>query len=51
MYKFNKGVGLGGHYGGVNNIANETIENILGSNTGRYYFVGARAQFQNNFKG
>ncbi|MGE4418726.1 MAG: TonB-dependent receptor plug domain-containing protein [Sulfurimonas sp.] len=32
-------------YGGINNIADEKVEDVLGSNVGRYYFVGARAHF------
>jgi outer membrane receptor for ferrienterochelin and colicins len=41
-YKLNKTFNL---YGGINNIADEKVEDALGSNVGRYYFVGARAQF------
>ena len=32
-------------YGGVNNITDETIDDVLGSSVGRYYFAGARAHF------
>ncbi len=32
-------------YGGVNNIFDEEIEDILGSNVGTYYYVGARINF------
>jgi len=32
-------------YGGVNNIADTTVDNVLGSNVGRYYFTGARIHF------
>lgn len=41
-YKLNKTFNI---YGGINNIADEKVEDVLGSNVGRYYFVGARAQF------
>ena len=41
-YKFGKTLTL---YGGVNNLADKGVENIIGSNVGRYYFVGARAKF------
>jgi len=32
-------------YGGINNITDESIEQMIGSNMGRYYFVGARVHF------
>ncbi|MCH9814748.1 MAG: TonB-dependent receptor [Epsilonproteobacteria bacterium] len=32
-------------YGGVNNIFDESVENILGSNVGTYVFAGIRADF------
>lgn len=32
-------------YAGVNNVADEEIENILGSNVGTYYYAGARISF------
>ena len=32
-------------YGGINNIFDEEVENILGSNVGTYYYVGARVKF------
>ncbi|MEA1891655.1 MAG: TonB-dependent receptor [Campylobacterota bacterium] len=32
-------------YGGVNNIADEKVEDVLGSSVGRYYFAGARVSF------
>ena len=32
-------------YAGVNNILDEEVENILGSNVGTYYYVGARVKF------
>ncbi|MDY0121287.1 MAG: TonB-dependent receptor, partial [Sulfurimonas sp.] len=41
-YKFGKTLTL---YGGVNNLTDKGVENIIGSNVGRYYFVGARAKF------
>jgi outer membrane receptor for ferrienterochelin and colicins len=41
-YKLGKMLTL---YGGVNNLADKGVENIIGSNVGRYYFVGARAKF------
>ncbi len=41
-YKLNKIFEI---YGGVNNIMDEKVENVLGSNVGVYYFAGARAHF------
>ena len=32
-------------YGGVNNVTDETVDDVLGSSVGRYYFAGARAHF------
>ncbi|MCK9491947.1 MAG: TonB-dependent receptor [Sulfurimonas sp.] len=32
-------------YGGVNNLGNSGVEDILGSNVGRYYFAGLRGSF------
>ncbi|MEA1892021.1 MAG: TonB-dependent receptor [Campylobacterota bacterium] len=32
-------------YGGVNNIGDTTVEDVLGSSVGRYYFAGARVSF------
>jgi len=32
-------------YGGVNNIADEKVNDVLGSNVGTYYFAGVRAHF------
>ena len=32
-------------YGGVNNISDEKVDDVLGSSVGRYYFAGARAHF------
>jgi outer membrane receptor for ferrienterochelin and colicins len=32
-------------YGGINNLADAGVEDVIGSNAGRYYFVGARAKF------
>ena len=32
-------------YGGVNNITDEKIDNILGSSSGRYFFAGAKVSF------
>lgn len=32
-------------YGGINNITDESVENMIGSNMGRYYFMGARVHF------
>lgn len=32
-------------YGGIDNIADKKVDNILGSNVGRYFFLGARASF------
>ncbi|MEA2100494.1 MAG: TonB-dependent receptor [Campylobacterota bacterium] len=32
-------------YGGVNNIADTKIDDVLGSNVGRYFFAGARIHF------
>jgi outer membrane receptor for ferrienterochelin and colicins len=41
-YKLDKTYNI---YGGVNNIMDEEVENVLGSNVGAYYFAGVRAQF------
>jgi len=32
-------------YGGVNNLGNNGVEDVLGSNVGRYYFAGIRGSF------
>lgn len=32
-------------YGGINNITDERVDDILGSNVGTYYFAGARMHF------
>jgi outer membrane receptor for ferrienterochelin and colicins len=32
-------------YGGINNIADEEIDDVLGSTVGRYYYAGVRAKF------
>lgn len=32
-------------YGGINNIANKKVDDVLGSNVGRYFFLGVRASF------
>lgn len=41
-YAMNEKVTL---YGGINNITDENVEDMIGSNMGRYYFVGARVHF------
>lgn len=41
-YKVAKNIGI---YGGINNIADQKVEEVLGSNVGRYYFAGVRARF------
>lgn len=41
-YKLNKMFEV---YGGINNVADEGVDDILGSNVGRYYFAGARVHF------
>ncbi len=41
-YDYSKQVAL---YGGINNIADEKIEDILGSSSGRYYFTGVKITF------
>ena len=41
-YKLNNMLNL---YGGINNIGNESVEDVIGSNMGRYYFLGARMHF------
>jgi len=41
-YSVNKTIEI---YGGINNVFDEKIENILGSNVGTYYFGGARIHF------
>ena len=43
-YKFGKGNKYE-VYGGINNIFDEKVEDILGSNVGTYYYVGARIKF------
>jgi len=32
-------------YGGINNIGDTSIDDVLGSNVGRYYYVGVRGSF------
>ncbi|MEA2085084.1 MAG: TonB-dependent receptor, partial [Thermodesulfobacteriota bacterium] len=32
-------------YGGINNIFDENVDKALGSNVGRFYYVGARVSF------
>ncbi len=39
-YALNKTVTL---YGGINNLTNEGVDDVLGSSSGRYFFVGAKA--------
>jgi len=39
-YSINKTVTL---YGGINNLTNEGVDDVLGSSSGRYFFVGAKA--------
>ena len=39
-YAINKTVTL---YGGINNITNEGVDDVLGSSSGRYFFIGAKA--------
>jgi len=41
-YKVGKNIEL---YGGVNNITDTEVQDILGSNVGTYYFAGIRGQF------
>lgn len=41
-YKLNKKVTL---YGGINNVTDTTVDDVLGSSVGRYYFAGVRAHF------
>lgn len=41
-YKLNKTFDI---YGGINNITDEKVEDVLGSNVGVYYFAGLRAHF------
>ncbi|WP_418179694.1 TonB-dependent receptor plug domain-containing protein [Aliarcobacter lanthieri] len=41
-YNINKNFNI---YGGVNNIFNEKVDDILGSNEGTYYFAGVRVKF------
>jgi len=41
-YDYSKKVAL---YGGINNIADEKIEGILGSSSGRYFFAGMKVTF------
>lgn len=39
-YAINKTVTV---YGGINNLTNEGVDDVLGSSSGRYFFVGAKA--------
>ncbi len=32
-------------YGGINNVGDTTVDDVLGSSVGRYYFAGARIHF------
>lgn len=41
-YKINKNFTI---YGGINNIFNEKVDDVLGSDVGTYYFTGLRAKF------
>ena len=41
-YKINKTFSV---YGGVNNVFDEKVDDVLGSNVGTYYFTGFRAKF------
>lgn len=41
-YKLQKSLSL---YGGINNLADAKVDDILGANVGRYYFAGARVKF------
>lgn len=41
-YKLQKNFSL---YGGVNNLFDGSVDDILGANVGRYYFAGARVKF------
>ncbi|WP_324171772.1 TonB-dependent receptor [Sulfurimonas sp.] len=41
-YKVNKSFEF---YGGINNVGDATVEDVLGSNVGRYYFTGIRGRF------
>ena len=41
-YKINKNFTI---YGGINNIFDEKVDDVLGSDVGTYYFTGLRAKF------
>jgi len=41
-YKANKMFDL---YGGINNLADEKVDDVLGSNVGRYFFAGVHGHF------
>ena len=41
-YKLNKKIEF---YGGINNVADAGVDDILGSSVGRYYFAGIRGRF------
>lgn len=41
-YAINKNINL---YGGLDNIFNKKVDNILGSNVGIFYFAGLKARF------
>jgi len=41
-YTYNKQVAL---YGGINNLMDKKIEDVLGSSSGRYYFAGMKVTF------
>jgi len=40
-YTLNKTVTL---YGGINNLTNEGVDDVLGSSSGRYFFIGGKAR-------
>ncbi len=41
-YDYSKKVAL---YGGINNLSDEKIDDVLGSSSGRYFFTGVRVSF------
>jgi len=41
-YEYSKWLSI---YGGINNLNDEKIDDVLGSSSGRYYFAGLKVRF------
>jgi outer membrane receptor for ferrienterochelin and colicins len=41
-YDYSKELSL---YGGINNLTDKNIDDVLGSSSGRYYFTGVKVSF------